>query len=91
MSTTENFRLYEALVTTRFGCAPRGAHTLVRLYGLARTAYPSLCVDEYLCTMNCSRGAAGPEWKHAVRRVLSVGKRKGWALNGPRNGTWLLV
>jgi hypothetical protein len=80
--------LTKDLKASKLGFVPRGDHSLEDLYSLVKAKYPALCDDSFLCADNCTNGSRQPEWKHAVRAVLSrlkgtgvvqkVSGMKGW-------------
>jgi hypothetical protein len=49
---------------------------MTEIYEKTKQAFPTLCDDNYLCSQNCSKGGNHPEWKHVVRKVIEVLKKK---------------
>jgi hypothetical protein len=80
--------LAERLVGCRFDFMSKGEHALEDIYRAVKAAYPQLCDDAYLCAENCASGLQQPEWRHAVRGVLTRLKRGGVVERGERRGRW---
>lgn len=84
--------LYSVLVDTEFQCVRAGERELQEVYTTVRRVYAPLCDDKYLCSMNCSRGNATPEWQHTVRKALDRLKNLHSRVRpGSRRGRWLFM
>lgn len=81
-------QLCTELKASSFNFIPRGEIRIEELYELIEQRFPDLCDNNYLCSEHCKSNSKQPEWKHAVRSVLSQLKSKNENIRYTGNIGW---